>query len=365
MVDLGYKFHPARQAVFVDGNYLLHRVLRSPRMLGFATTEGVPTGGIYGFLRSFRAAVMAVKGFNRCVVVFDGGSSERRSQMYRSYRVREIDETPLKPGRGGVTLQSPLDDHLELTEINPKRAKRERRVAAEEGISYYDLFRHQARLVYGWLRFMGLPTLRFKHREADDVIYQLTQQAADEKLRAIIVSNDRDFYQLLSEQVHVYRPPLGMGDEGDYLTPEAFRARFGFSPRRFLLYRALCGDQSDKVGGVPRVGEKTAAAIVQQVKHRRELPEWCAAHAGTGGRLNFKAAGTADAQAIVKRNLQLFDLSLEEFSEAEMARMRTVYRRRRPRDTQQLERLAARLQFDTIVHHLGQWLHPFFWKTKS
>jgi 5'-3' exonuclease len=362
MADLGIKFQPQRQFVVFDGNYLLHRVLRSPRMLGFATTDGVPTGGIYGFLRSFRAAVTAVKGFHRCVVVFDGGSSVRRTQLYPGYRVREIDETPLQPGAAGVTLQSPLDAGLELAEIDPKRAKRERRAAAQDGISYLDLFRHQVRLVYGWLRFMGINMLRFKQREADDLIYQLVRLAQADGLRSIIVSNDRDFYQLLSDTVHVYRPPSGLGEDGDYLTPEAFRTRFGFSPRRCLLYRALSGDPSDKVKGVPRVGEKTAAAIVQQVKHARDLPRWCQKHAADGGRLNFKAAGTEDAQVIVARNLRLFDLRRESFTESEMARMQTVYRRRLPRDKEQLLELATRLQLDTIVHHLGQWLRPFYWQ---
>jgi len=359
--DLGYHFHPERQTIIVDGHYLLHRVLRSPRMLGFATNDGIPTGGLYGFLRSLRAAVAAVEGFNRCVVLFDGGSSERRSKLYREYRVREHDDEPLRPG--AVTLQLPVEEHLDVADIDPKRAKRERRAAAQDGISYYDLFRHQVRLVQVWLRLMGINTLRLKQREADDVAYQLTQRATAEGLRSIIVSNDRDFFQLLSDDVHVYRPPMNVMEAGQYVTPEAFRSQFGFAPRRYLLYKALCGDPSDKVKGVPRVGEKTAAAIVQQCKKRQQLPQWCTKH--PGGRLNFKAAGTEEAQLIIKRNLRLFDLRLEEFTDDEQHRITTVYRRRLPRDRERLQRLATRLQLDTVAQHLGQWLQPFRWVDKS
>ena len=367
MDNLGRKFRPQQQVLLVDGHYLLHRTLRSPRMLGFATTDGVPTGGLYGFLRSFRAAATAVKGFHRCVVVFDGGSSLRRAQLYQAYRVREVDETPLRPGAGGVTLQLPLTGYeagaaLDLAEIDQKQASRERRSTAADGISYYDLFRHQVRLVYAWLRFAGISTLRLKQREADDVIYQLTRLARADKLTSIIVTSDRDFYQLLDDRTHIYRPALSATEAGQYMTPEAFRAQFNFSPSRYLLYKALCGDPSDKVKGVPRVGEKTAAAIVQQCKRRRDLPEWCAEQASSGGRLNFKAAGTDEAQLIIKRNLLLFDLSREEFTEPEMARISHSYTRRLPRDTAKLERLAARMQFDTIAHHLGQWLAPLFWR---
>ena len=222
-------------------------------------------------------------------------------------------------------------------------------------MDYRDLFIQQAQMIRSWIAALGLSHIRLKEREADDVLYRLTCMAREEGLTSIIVSDDKDFFQLLRDDVHIFRP---MAEQ--YVTPESFRTEYGFSPRRYLLFKAMCGDPSDKVKGIMGVGEKTAAEIVKHCSKRKQLPKWCTSH--QGGRLNFKAAGADVAQPILRRNLELFDLRLEDFDDEEMRRIVKAYRRRIPRDMDALTLAAKEMHFDTIAGHMGLWISPLRWQ---
>ncbi len=108
--------------------------------------------------------------------------------------------------------------------------------------------------------------------EADDVIGTLARQTAGEGAKAVIVSPDKDFQQLLGEHISIFRPAR-RGEGFDSVTEEAFREKYGLAPIRFIDLLALMGDASDNVPGVPGIGEKTATKLIQEYGSLESLLE--------------------------------------------------------------------------------------------
>jgi DNA polymerase I len=113
------------------------------------------------------------------------------------------------------------------------------------------------------VRAFDIPCLEVPGVEADDVIGTLARRAADEGVETVIVSPDKDFRQLLSDCVFMFRPAY-KGESFDLETDDTFRERYGVEPRQFVDILALLGDTSDNVPGVPGIGEKTAPQLIQE-----------------------------------------------------------------------------------------------------
>jgi DNA polymerase-1 len=105
---------------------------------------------------------------------------------------------------------------------------------------------------------MGWVRLEVAEVEADDAIGTLAKQAEAQGLAAIIVSSDRDLYQLLSEKVKV------RGKDGKPVGPDELLAAYGVRVEQWVDYRSLTGDASDNIPGAKGVGEKTATALLQR-----------------------------------------------------------------------------------------------------
>jgi len=95
--------------------------------------------------------------------------------------------------------------------------------------------------------------------EADDVIGTLATAAATATLPVTIVSGDRDLLQVVGPQIEVFMPK---GQEGDLYTPAVVRDRWGVRPDQIIDVKALIGDASDHIPGVPGIGPKTAASLL-------------------------------------------------------------------------------------------------------
>jgi DNA polymerase I len=110
---------------------------------------------------------------------------------------------------------------------------------------------------------LDIPVLEIPGVEADDVIGSLACKAAAEDAEVVIVSPDKDFQQLISRHISIFRP-ASRGETFDPITVESFHERFGVEPKQFIDILALMGDASDNVPGVPGIGEKTAMQLIQQ-----------------------------------------------------------------------------------------------------
>ncbi|UCF67373.1 MAG: DNA polymerase I, partial [Acidobacteriota bacterium] len=107
---------------------------------------------------------------------------------------------------------------------------------------------------------LGWPQLMAQGFEADDVIATLTEQARARGLRVVIVTSDKDLYQLVEEDVAVLNP----AKEDRVLDPDGVEEVFGVRPEHVVDVLALMGDKVDNVPGVPGIGEKTAKAMVRR-----------------------------------------------------------------------------------------------------
>ncbi|WP_457653773.1 DNA polymerase I [Rhodocaloribacter sp.] len=113
------------------------------------------------------------------------------------------------------------------------------------------------------VRALDIPVIEREGVEADDVIGTLARQAEADGADVVIVSPDKDFQQLLSDHVTIFRPAY-RGETFDPITVETFREKYGVEPKQFIDILALMGDASDNVPGVPGIGEKTAMKLIRQ-----------------------------------------------------------------------------------------------------
>jgi DNA polymerase-1 len=124
------------------------------------------------------------------------------------------------------------------------------------------------------LNAIGLPWIEIDEHEADDVIASAARHAQDQ--HCFVFSRDRDFYQLLSDRVHVLNTSRAAGQR--IITPEEITQRFQVAPSQWCDRAALVGDPSDNVRGVRGVGPTTAARLLADGLHLEDLPD--------SGRLN-------------------------------------------------------------------------------
>ena len=207
--------------LLVDGNSILNRAYfgigRNQRL---TAPDGTPTGAIFTFfnmLFSFQDALQP----ERTCVCFDRPEPTFRHELYEDY----------KAGRKA------MDDDLAI----------------------------QFPLVKEGLKYMGLNQVEKAGCEADDLIASLAKLGAEAGDHVYVLSGDRDLWQLISDQVTLIYPYKNKSGSGkDYMGPEEFQQIYGFGPEAFLDFKALMGDPSDNIPGVPGVGEKTAMALIQE-----------------------------------------------------------------------------------------------------
>ncbi len=185
-------------------------------------SNGVHVGGLGGFFRSLGALIRTIQP-TQVYVVFDGpGSSNNRKNIIPEYKsARNVTR---------VTKHE-LFDNLE-----------------EEDDSKVD----QIVRIIQYLTTLPVKTICLSRVEADDVIAYLSSTLPTKpEDRAFIVSSDKDYLQLVTEKVIVYRPI-----EKEYYTTDTVKDKFGVNPSNFLLYKLLMGDNSDGITGIKGLGPK-------------------------------------------------------------------------------------------------------------
>src|ERR1700716_2952851 len=161
-----------------------------------------------------------------------------------------------------------------------------------------DDLRPQIEKVRELLQAFSIPIYGIEGFEADDLIGTLSRIAEERGHSVTIVSGDLDCLQLVTESVEALVPRRGITDTFVY-GPDQVRQRYGFEPAQLIDFKALRGDTSDNIPGVPGVGDKTAAKLVQDfgtvealLERVDELPE---------GRLKTSLKANADQVRLGKR----------------------------------------------------------------
>jgi DNA polymerase-1 len=169
-------------------------------------------------------------------------------------------------------------------------------------------FRPQLGLIDEVLAALKIPVVGVEGHEADDVIGTLAVRAAERGIDAVIVTADRDFFQLIGPRISVMFNRRGISDIAMF-DAAAVQERYGIPPESYVDFAALKGDTSDNIPGVPGVGDKTAAKLIQEYGSIEEV----IAHIDDlRGRLRENIAASTDRLVLNKDLVRIVsDLELE------------------------------------------------------
>ena len=125
-------------------------------------------------------------------------------------------------------------------------------------------FSRQMKRTRELIEAFGMPMVEMEGYEADDLMGTLSKQAAGEGVEVYLVSMDSDIAQLVGENVHLWMYRPYQRDSVIYKTPEDIKERYGVEPLQMTDLKALKGDTSDNIAGIPGVGDKTAIKLIDQ-----------------------------------------------------------------------------------------------------
>lgn len=213
--------------LLMDGHSLAYRAFFALPAENFTTASGQPTNAIYGFA-SMLANTLRDESPTHFAVAFDVSRKTWRSQDFPEYKANRS-TTP-------------------------------------------DEFKGQVELIGELLDAMNAHRFAVDGFEADDVIATLATQAEAAGFEVLIVTGDRDSFQLVSEHTTVLYPTKGVSELTRF-TPEKVAEKYGLTPQQYPDFAALRGDPSDNLPGIPGVGEKTAAKWINQYGSFADLVE--------------------------------------------------------------------------------------------
>ncbi|MCX7799123.1 MAG: DNA polymerase I [Fimbriimonadales bacterium] len=214
-----------KRLVILDGYSLLFRAFYATSALG--TAAGKPTNALFGFLNML-AQILERERPDCVLVAFDAPGKTFRHADFAEYKATRR-ETP-------EALQAQLPEARRLVQA------------------------------------LGIPSLELTGYEADDVIGTVTLIARQHGYHATVVTGDGDALQLVDDWVTVVTPSKGVSEMRVY-TPEAVVERYGFGPERIADFKAIAGDSSDNIPGVPGIGEKGATELIQNFGGAEQILE--------------------------------------------------------------------------------------------
>jgi 5'-3' exonuclease len=223
--------HLNSRVLVIDG---LNTFIRSYSVSPVTNLHGEHVGGISGFLLSVGHAIKTINP-TRVIIVFDGknGSAKRRA-LYSEYKSQRKLKVRLNRSETVDKQDNQLEQLMRLVE---------------------------------YLGVLPFTTVIMDNTEADDVIaYIAKDYFKDKDSQVFIMSSDKDFMQLVDQQVHVWSPTK----KKLYYTDDVYE-EFGVMPENFALYRALTGDASDNIPGVQGLGAKTLAERFPRMFEREPI----------------------------------------------------------------------------------------------
>ncbi len=209
----------SQRLAVIDGKSVFYRGYYA--MPNLSTSKGVPTGGVYGFAALSLELIKKLSP-DYVVVAWDKPKTNirKRRQIYPGY----------KAGR----KPAPPD------------------------------FYEQIPILHKLLEAFHWPLFELDDYEADDIMGALARQAVEKHgLEVCLITSDLDALQLLGQKTHLYALKQGFTNI-DFFDPKQFESKYGLSVHQFLDFKALKGDASDNIPGVPGIGEKTAAQLLGQ-----------------------------------------------------------------------------------------------------
>src|SRR3989339_1397343 len=202
--------------LLIDGNAIMHRAYHA--LPPFKSADGTPTNVVYGYLSMLNKVVIDFKP-DYLISCFDTPKPTFRNKLFKSYQI-----------------QRPKID---------------------------DDFIVQIPLVKQALDAAGIERIEKDGYEADDLIGTITRIFEINKFRVVILTGDKDIFQLITDNVFVAAPQLGLANIKIFDKSEVEK-KLDVSPNQIVEYKALAGDPSDNYPGASGIGPKTASKLIHQ-----------------------------------------------------------------------------------------------------
>lgn len=207
-----------KKLLILDGNSVINRAFYGVSLL--SASDGLYTNAIYGFLNILLKYTQTEKP-DYTVVAFDLKAPTFRHKKYDGYKANR------KGMPEELSVQMPV-----LKEV---------------------------------LAAMNIACISLEGYEADDLIGTVAKKCENENVECLIVTGDRDSLQLAGEKVNISIPSTKFGvTSTELMTPEKIKEKYGIVPKRIIDLKALMGDSSDNIPGVPGIGEKTAVKLLRE-----------------------------------------------------------------------------------------------------
>lgn len=207
-----------KKIVLIDGHSILNRAFYG--LPDLTNSKGLHTNAIYGFL-NILFKILEEEKPDYLTVAFDVHAPTFRHEMYAEYK----------------GTRKPMADEL----------------------------RQQVPVMKDVLRAMGVKIIEQAGLEADDLLGTLANRCEAQGMEVAIISGDRDLLQLATDRVKIRIPKTKQGktEVEDYYAADV-KEKYGVTPKEFIDLKALMGDTSDNIPGVPSIGEKTATKIISE-----------------------------------------------------------------------------------------------------
>lgn len=286
---------PRKKWMIIDGNSLINRTFYALPPL--TNSKGIHTNAVYGFA---------------------------------SILLKIIEEE--HPDYVGVAfdVKRPTFRHEKFQEYKAGRLKMPEELAS------------QLPLLHEMLEAFGIQKISLEGYEADDLIGTLSKIGEEEGIAVNIITGDRDAFQLASPTTCVWYTKRGITDL-DKMDEKAILDHYGVTPQQLIDVKALMGDKSDNIPGVPGIGEKTALKLIQQYKNLEEVYNHIEEIRGKKARENLEMyreqAVLSQKLATIVRNIPL-DINIEDF------RLDNPYNER-------LIQLFQELEFHSLLEKVG------------
>ncbi len=209
--------------ILIDGNAIFYRAFHALPL--FKTSKGEYTNAIYGFLK-MTFQVLKQERPDYIAVAFDSAEKTHRHLEYDGYK-------------------------------------------AQRKAPPAELYPQLPRLKQG-LDIMNIATFELPGYEADDLIGTLATQAEKMDFQSLIITGDKDAFQLVTDKIHVRVPISGLSKVIDY-SPALVKEKLGITPAQIVDYKALKGDPSDNIKGINGIGDVQAVSLLQKYEHLENI----------------------------------------------------------------------------------------------
>lgn len=214
-----------KKIFLLDGMSLIFRAFHALGQSNLKSVEGIPTGAIFGFTNIITSLLEREKP-EYIAIVFDRSEPTFRHVIFPEYKAN--------------------------------------REAFPEDLSI------QLPLIKELINYIGIPQFEIAGYEADDIIGSIATQFGDENSTIYCVTSDKDYFQLVSDYIKVYKPG-SKGEDFQIIDYKEVLDKFGVNPNQVIDVMALIGDSIDNVPGVKGIGEKTAIPLIQKYQNLENL----------------------------------------------------------------------------------------------